>query len=177
MLTKIFSIKSLFTGAALMAGAMVLTPTASALGVGDEAPCVILEQVQADGSSTEGCIRDVLDPNHQFTLIEFFSITCSACHKNLPKVSALSKEVEATTTMRLVSIDRNEEKVREYVEKKSDLIRFPVAFDVERDAKRAYDVVSTPTIFVLDRDYVVRYKNTGVLSEDDLDELRQLLSE
>lgn len=172
-----FQLRSFVTGAALAASALGFAYSASALEVGETAPCVVLDQVQADGSNTEGCIRDVINENHRYTLIEFFSTTCSACAENLPKVSALSEDVQGTTTVRLVSIDRNEANVRTYVNQHRDLINFPVAFDVNRDAKRAYDITQTPTLFVLDRQNVVHYKHTGVLSDADLVHLRQLLSQ
>lgn len=145
-----------------------------ALEVGDTAPCVVLENVQSDGSSKENCIRDH-EESQRYTLIEFFSINCQDCAANLPRLSALAQEIEGTTATRLVSIDRNDRAVRSYIDDHRDLIQFPVALDFERSAKRAYDVVATPTVFILDGNHQVIFKHTGVFGSDDLEAIRALV--
>lgn len=162
-----------------LAAALALTTSISsfALEVGDSAPCVVLEQQSASGQELEGCIRDVLNENQTHTLIEFFSITCSTCQKNLPKVAALATDISKTATTRLVSVDRKTEDVKAYLASQNvkPSIVFPVAFDVERDAKKAYGVVQTPTLFILNRANVVVYKHSGELSEKDLAEIRHIV--
>jgi thiol-disulfide isomerase/thioredoxin len=150
---------------------------ASGLEVGQNAPCVILEGQDPNGKATEGCIRDVINPTHTHTLIEFFSVDCSTCLKNLPKVSQLTKELASHATVRLVSVDRDAQRVKAFLSNSphSQHINFPVAFDTERDAKKAYGVVSTPTIFILDRKNDVVYKHSGELSQADLNDIKQLI--
>lgn len=142
--------------------------------VGDTADCVILNQIAPDGSESEHCIRDP-KVEGQAKVLEFFSATCSACQANLPIVSALSARLEGKATVRLVGIDRSEALIREYLQRNKDLIRFEVALDTNRDAKRAYDVIATPTLYVLDRDNKVIFKHTGVLSNADVQEIEGLV--
>lgn len=168
--------RSLILAITLAAPLAFLAPQARALEVGEEAPCVILNHIAADGSESEHCIRE---PNKegQFKVLEFFSATCGACARNLPKVSAIAKRVENVATVRLVGIDRSESLLRDYVSMNRNLVQFEVALDTSRDAKRAYDVISTPTLFVLDANDVVRFKHEGVLSDADSAEIERLVTE
>lgn len=151
-------------------------PEAKALNVGDTAPCVVLTHIQPDGSAdSEHCIRDP-EVAGQYKILEFFSATCSACALNLPKVSGLAQRLEGKATTRLVGIDRSEALLREYVASHRDQIRFEVALDTARDAKRAYDVVATPTLFVLDANDVVKFVKVGVLSDEDLTAIEALVT-
>ena len=152
---------------ASMLAAAILPATASALEVGDTAPCVVLENIEPSGDSTEACIRDHQD-GQEFTIVEFFSVFCGACTRNLPTVSALADMVEENTQTRLVAIDRSRFDVQDYLDDHQDLIHFPVALDVDRDAKRAYDVIYTPTLFVLDANQKVVYKHVGMLTRSDV---------
>lgn len=149
---------------------------ASALEVGDAAPCVVLEQQLPNGDSFEGCIRDQLRPETQsFTIIDFSSIYCSVCEANLPALSQLAVDVDSTTTTRKVTIDRSKQEVQEYLESKGSLITFPTAFDTDRDAKRAYDVVSTPTMFILNKQNEIIYKHTGLLADEAIREIKEIV--
>ncbi len=148
---------------------------AAALEVGDAAPCVVVNHIQADGTEAEHCIRDRLE-NQNYTILEFFSITCSACQANLPKLNMLGTSVAELATTRMVAIDRNEQAVREYIMKNQSELRFEIGLDVDRDAKKAYGVVSTPTLFVLDKDLVVVYKHEGLLSASDIMKIQDIVS-
>src|ERR1700756_4846227 len=104
-----------------------------ALEVGQAAPCVDLQDVQPDGSIINHCIR-TRDATQTFALLEFFSTTCSDCIENLPKASALQKEISATTVVRLIGIDRDPAAIKSYINDNRNLIQFPVALDSDRDA-------------------------------------------
>lgn len=142
-----------------------------ALEIGDSAPCVILDHVQNGVESTH-CIRDPQVEGRP-VLIEFFSITCSDCLKNLPKIKELARQLEGIATVRFVSIDRDEKKVRDYIAHHQ--IDLEVAFDVDRDARRAYGVSVTPTLFLLNQENTIVEKHTGVLSHQDIDHVIRLV--
>jgi peroxiredoxin len=147
---------------------------AFALEVGQNAPCVELDNVEANGSVTHECIR-THDANQSYTLLEFFQTTCSDCAENLPKLSALEDEINATTKVRLVGIDRSADDIRAYINGHHDLIRFPTAIDSDRDATIAYGVHATPTVFILDANNNVVYKHEGVFSAEDEAQIRDLV--
>lgn len=153
---------------------LVVGLSANALEVGETAPCVVLNHIAADNTESEHCIRE-RGEHQKFTLVEFFSITCSACAANLPKLRELGASVEHNALTRMVSIDRNEAAVRAFVKKNRQNLPFEIALDTERDAKRAYDVISTPTLFVLDQNESVVFKHEGVLSTQDIQEIQTLI--
>lgn len=138
-----------------------------ALEIGDAAPCVVLDHTQQGVDSTH-CIRDPQVEGRP-VFVEFFSITCSDCQKNLPNIKKLAESLEGRATVRLVSVDRDEQKVRQYMAQNQ--INLEVAFDTNRDARRAYKVSATPTLFLLNQENTVVDKHVGVLSQQDLIEL------
>lgn len=147
---------------------------ASAFEVGDHAACVVLPDVQTDGTTVSQCIR-TKEPGKSYVLLEFFSATCSDCAANLPLLSKLASEISPTTTTRLVGIDRSEADLRAYVDGHRDLIHFPVALDFERDAKKTYGVTATPTIFILDSNNQVIYKLVDVFNDEQLALVKSLV--
>ncbi len=152
------------------------TPRALALEVGDAAPCVVLKHISPNGGAdAEHCIREP-EVEGQYKVLEFFSATCSDCALNLPKVSGLAMRLRGKATTRLIGIDRSESLLREYTSSHRDQIKFEVALDTNRDAKRAYDVVATPTLFVLDNKDVVKFKKVGVLNEQDLSTIESIVT-
>ena len=156
---KLFKFLSATIATTLMLGSM-----AFALDVGQSAPCVVLDHTQ-NGVDSSHCIREPQVEGRP-VLIEFFSITCSDCMKNLPRVKALAQALQGQATVRLISIDRDVNKVREYIQ--ANKIDLEVAFDSNRDARKAYGVSVTPTLFILDQENTIAEKHTGVLSEKDL---------
>jgi thiol-disulfide isomerase/thioredoxin len=138
-----------------------------ALEAGQSAPCVVLDHTQG-GRDSEHCIRDP-QVKDKPVVIEFFSITCSDCQKNLPQIKKLAQQLQGKATIRLVSIDRNVTAVRQYIVDNN--IQMEVAFDSERNARKAYEVVSTPTLFVLDKTNTIIEKHSGVLSDAVVKEL------
>lgn len=141
--------------------------SAHALDVGQNGPCVVLNHIQPSGADSEHCIRD---PNveGQFKIVEFFSAVCSDCNRNRPIVFRLFQEIGREVTFRFVGIDRNEALIRNYVASNRAEIPFEVALDTSREAARAYGVVATPTLFVLNPENKIVYKHQGVLSSSDL---------
>lgn len=160
----------------MLIGLMALTgsTTAHALEVGDAAPCVVLNQIAPDAMEKEHCIRDK-NEGTQFTVIEFFSATCSDCQMNLPHFNQLAMESVHRATFRLVGIDRDEQLLRDYIKKNAQLISFETALDTNRDAKTAYNVVATPTLFVLDSDNKIVFKHVGVLKPADMCALESVI--
>ena len=147
---------------------------AAGLKVGDQAPCVVLNNIAANGMESEHCIRDPKVAG-QAKVLEFFSATCSDCHENLPIVSALADRLDRKATLRLVGIDRSETLLRDYIHQHADLIHFDVALDTNRDAKRAYDIIETPTTFVLDAHNKVLFRQAGVLTPAELKTIETLV--
>ncbi|MCO5142845.1 MAG: TlpA family protein disulfide reductase [Oligoflexia bacterium] len=164
--------KNVFLAIAIGIGAFA--SNSFALEVGEQAPCVVLEHLGTpSGQDSTHCIRDAREG--QKVILEFFSATCSDCAKNLPIVSNLSRELGNTALVRLVGIDRSEQLLRDHYNSNKNLIPGEVALDTDRDAKKAYGVVSTPTMFILDSEYKVIFKHKGVLKNSDVQEIKNLV--
>lgn len=147
-----------------------------ALEVGDMAPCVFLENLNPNGTKSDTCIRE-REGDQKYTLLEFFSIYCGACQVNLPKINRLGHELSTTTKTRFIAIDRNSTMVTAYIDRNPLISEFTVALDSERNAKRAYEIFQTPTMFILDDTNRIIYKHIGVLSESSISEIRELLDQ
>ncbi len=158
----------------ILLASFVLSFSSFAVGVGDDAPCVILNDVQTDGTSVEQCLRTRTN-GKDYLLLEFFSINCSTCKKNLPILSKLASEVDHLADTRIVSVDRNEKAVFDYIANNQEVINFPVALDSGRDAMKAYKARRTPTLFVLDKNEKVIYRHSGLLKSKDLNKIKSLL--
>ena len=150
---------------------------AQALEVGDSAPCVMINHISPARVESEHCIRDA-KVESQKKVLEFFLTTCSDCLANLPKFSDLAHRFGSTATFRLIGIDRNEMAIRSYLATHAHLIGasgIDTGLDTDRDAKKAYGVVATPTLFVLDHNNTIIYKHVGQLTAKDITELETIL--
>ncbi len=156
---------------------IMLTINLYALEVGQTAPCVTLEGLDAAGNPVEGCIRDQVDTNHTHTLLEFFSITCKTCNKNLPNLNRLTKAIEDKVTVRIVTLNENVEEVKAYLKKPeiAAFVNFHTAFDPDLKAKDSYGVSKTPTHFILNKQNEVIYKHLGLLAERDIEDIKALV--
>ncbi len=147
---------------------------AHALEVGEQAPCVELNQIAADGSEAEHCIRD-RKVKGQPVVQEYFSVTCSDCFDSFALMNPLSKELDAKATFRMVTVDRDEKEVRAFLSQNKSLISHEVALDSERTATKVYGVTQTPTIFVLNGKNVIVYKHVGIVTEDSAAKLKEAI--
>jgi thiol-disulfide isomerase/thioredoxin len=168
-LTAVASLLSVFLA---LAGNLPSARADSGLGVGDNAPCISLRDVQPDGHELDQCIRS--RPDHvKYILVEFFSITCSACLDNMPVVAQLARDLGGNAATRLIAIDRDEAAIRQYIaETPADLKPFPIALDTKREAKKAFGIYATPTLFILNSTNQIVYKHIGTLSPDDVEAIK-----
>ncbi len=167
------SIRNIFSSFVL--AATLWGPSAFALNVGDTAPAIQLSTLATDGTLSDVNLLSRDLGEQRFTMLEFFSITCGPCVRNLPTYNSLGNEIVPTTKTRLVAIDRDVGAVTEFVNVNRAHVQMPVSFDNNRDALRAYGVRATPTLFILDANQQIIYKHVGTLSAADVSEIRSLV--
>ena len=143
-----------------------------ALNVGDQAPQI--SGLKHQTPSAEQIVADLTSPG-KVTVLEFFATTCSACTENLPFISQIQSELSDKADFKLVGIDRNESLVTNYIQKYSDMQKFQVVFDSQRQASKAYALKYTPTTFVISEEGKVLFKYIGVFEPETMDQLRQVL--
>lgn len=154
----------------------LMATQAFALKVGDVAPAVDgLKHLSTAGQLQE---QQLLQTNHsgQFLVLEFFSITCSACSENLPLLTEISRQFHDRATFKLVSIDRNESAVMDFVQQEPLMHENTLVLDLQRLATTAYELKYTPTTFVVSAAGKIVFKHIGVFEPETMEELKLLLS-
>lgn len=153
-------------------GLVTATASAQALEVGDTAPNLELVNILPNGSdSTHAVLASAKGP----VLLDFFSVTCGYCIRNLPKLTQLTTDVAGHATVRIVGIDRNEQRMRNFHSENRELFNMDFALDNARKVKDAYGVTATPTYFVVDANGKIVFKEVGELSDEQVAQVRALL--
>ena len=155
----------------------VVPVPAFAVEVGDTVGCVKLKEVFNPQRETRGptSCMEAQEERNQFTLLEFFTVECGYCHQNLPIFARLSEEIRGTTSSRLVSLTRDLSSVNGYIQRNHQEMVNPVLLDERLEAQRGYQIKYVPTIFLIDQNKKVIFKKIGVLSDQDLEEIRRLV--
>jgi peroxiredoxin len=145
-----------------------------ALEVGDKVPVIDLKDVQTDGSVIE---QNISTPNAagQYVILDFFQTTCGYCIDNLPTLALLTKELAEVATLRQIGLDRNEQKVHEYIKRYKEHIVFPVSLDSQRVATRAFGIQGTPSMFIVGPDGTIVYTHLGSLGDEDVAAIRKVV--
>ena len=109
--------------------------------------------------STTGTTVSLSSYRGSIVLLEFMDVDCPACNDEVPTLVSLHQNYSAT--VRFLSIDVNfvdelDTDVKIDAWASSHGANWPYALDVGGTVRRMYGVTSTPTVFVLDADGVVR---------------------
>jgi len=105
-------------------------------------------------------------------LIDFWATWCGPCRMELPHVQKIYDDLKDEGLEVLAISNEREATIRRFIEKAG--YSFPVLLDSGRAASRAYQVSSLPTLFVIDREGVIRSHLVGLRPEG---VIRQALAE
>lgn len=147
----------------------ILVDPSHALEVGDEVPSFKIKTV--DGKSFE---MDKLRGKSSLFLV-FWATWCPVCKEEIPKVKSLYLSFNPKGMEFLainVGINDSEKKVIKY--KKKYGLDYPTAFDAGSVVTKSFGVMGTPTIIIVDRQGVVRYKG-GAVPDNLGDHFEQLM--
>lgn len=145
-----------------------------ALNVGEFAPCVVLEDIQVDGSSKEQCIRTPRKKG-QFVVLEYFSPVCEDCIANLPILSELAEDIYQRATTRLIGVDKSKETLLNFIHDHKVNITVPVSLDTDRDAYKTYGVTAVPALFILNAKNFIVYKHVGPLTPEAVEAIKKIV--
>ncbi len=156
---------------------LITTTNAFGLEVGDfykeDAQLIHLMGAQSEQISS---LSDRLN-NHEFLVLEFFLTTCSACRENRPIFMSLARDLSHKAVFKFVGIDNKESTLRSFYQSQlSEIIFFPYVLDNKRIAAKSFNIQSTPTSFILDRNNRIIYKHEGVFSKIDLEKINELIN-
>jgi thiol-disulfide isomerase/thioredoxin len=100
----------------------------------------------------------------QVVLIEFWATWCPPCRESIPELVSFSKHyTEEELTFLGISVDEGGdavERVKAFMEKYN--VTFTSLLD-DGDTRKAYDLRSIPTLFLLDRDHRIAEKHEGFI--------------
>ena len=101
-------------------------------------------------------------------VLSFWASWCTPCRKELPELAKLAKE-RTDLVFLAVNVDRD----RADAEKFLSTVPFelPIGFDNEAVALGGYGVVSMPTMFIVDKKGITRFKKSGFSQENGFSEL------
>ena len=143
----------------MVAAGMSSPSGASAQGValpnGSEAPSIVLELV--DGGTLD--LGDVM--GRKPVLLEFWATWCEKCEALHPRmVEAFEQFGDRVEFVGVaVAVGQSKRGVRRHLEKRP--LPFPMTWDANGEAVRAYDVMLTSTIVIVDAEGRVAYSGTG----------------
>ncbi len=96
-------------------------------------------------------------------VLVFWATWCPECKKEIPDINKLYKQIKPIGMALLavdVGINDSEAKVKRYIEKYG--LSYPVAFDKGAKITKDFNVQGTPTVIVLDKNGIVRYRGVHI---------------
>lgn len=106
-------------------------------------------------------------------VLSFWASWCGPCRLELPALSELQKQ-RPDIAIYAVNVDRDRRKAEGFL--KQVKVELPVVWDNESLAMGQYDVLSMPTMFLLDARGTVKLRKVGYSSEKGLAELEAALA-
>ena len=101
-------------------------------------------------------------------VLSFWASWCSPCRQELPELAKLAKE-RTDIVFVSVNVDRTADKAEEFLAQTQ--VDLPIAMDSESLVMGQFNVMSMPTIFVIDRKGNVSYRKVGYSAEKGFTEL------
>ena len=112
-------------------------------------------------------VHDMASYKGKVVVMDFWGSWCGPCRMELPLFEAMYQRYKQNPKVAFVSInweraqgaEEHRGLAREYMKKNN--FSFPVMYDHERNAVGAYEIQGFPTVFLVDREGLVRYVNVG----------------
>jgi thiol-disulfide isomerase/thioredoxin len=108
-------------------------------------------------------------------LLSFWATWCHFCREEMPVLESLYGEYEGRVEFAAVNLTHLDsvKSVEEYVQEQD--LRLPVYLDKDGEVTELFQVVSTPTVVLLDQDGKVVYRKIGAGGKDSEKALKQQL--
>ena len=105
-------------------------------------------------------------------VLSFWASWCGPCRLELPALSELQKQ-RPDVTILAVNVDRERSRAEGFLRQVT--VELPIVWDTESLAMGQYDVLSMPTMFLLDAQGTVKLRKVGFSAEKGLSELEEAL--
>lgn len=106
-------------------------------------------------------------------VLSFWASWCGPCRQELPALEALAK-ARGDIEVFAVNVDRDPALARRFLSQVT--IDLPIVMDPESAALGLYEVLSMPTMFLVDRNGTVKFRKTGFSQANGLAELEAALA-
>ncbi|MCA9507962.1 MAG: TlpA family protein disulfide reductase [Myxococcales bacterium] len=128
--------------------------------------CPTLEHISGES-------KNICDTSgNSFIVLEFFSASCPHCKRNVEPFKKLEEKVKGLAYSRLISIN-NLVAAKNFAQQQN--ISTDMAIDPSGIAQRAYRITKVPSIFVLNQNQNIIYRHYGVLNENDIEAIYNLV--
>ncbi len=150
----------LFTGAVIACSATVRAGEAQGLPIGTPAPALTIQNLDGEPVDLGAMI------GQRPILLEFWATWCPLCEVLLPRLRAAAELYGDRVTFLgvNVTVSQTKEQVRAYLDEHHP--PFVTLWDDEGELVRAYDVLGTSLITIIDSEGIVAYSGYG--AEQDL---------
>jgi cytochrome c biogenesis protein CcmG/thiol:disulfide interchange protein DsbE len=98
-------------------------------------------------------------------LIDFWATWCDPCRLSFPRYQALSSRHGDDVVVVGISEDDEDAGIDRFIEETG--ARFPVAWDGDKTLAQRYRINSMPTLFIIDKNGLVRYVHQGFRPGDE----------
>jgi thiol-disulfide isomerase/thioredoxin len=112
------------------------------------------------------------DTRGKTVVLSFWASWCGPCRLELPALAALQKTRD-DVVIYAVNVDRERKDAARFLSKVA--FDLPIVWDNRAEALGQYDVLSMPTMFLLDAQGTVKWRKTGFSRENGLKELEAQL--
>lgn len=138
----------------LLLGVLTFPLSLQAAQVGEAMPSFTLTTL--DGKLMDS--KDII--GKKSVLFVFWATWCPNCKAEIPQINEMVAEFEPQGMLFLgvnVGVNDSEKKVRRYAEKYQ--IHYPLYFDQKSQLTREFGVTGTPTVIIVDKNGIVRYRD------------------
>ncbi|MEO8512458.1 MAG: TlpA disulfide reductase family protein [Ignavibacteria bacterium] len=117
-------------------------------------------------SDINGNSISLADLKGKVVLIDFWASWCVPCKKSMPHIIELyNNRTDSLFTVIAVNVDEEKSKINEFAGSINVTFPFPVIFDKESKLPSIYSVEGMPTTVIIDKEGIIRFKETGFTSE------------
>ncbi len=149
--------------------------SAATLNVGDQAPCITLQQLDSTGTMTDVSTCAATMQGKKIVL-DFFATWCGFCIENMPNWEALSAKYSSKAEFRIMGLDEDPAELSKYFAGK-DLANYSVVFDSKLVSAEPFGIEGIPTTVVIGTDGKIQFIHVGTFeTPEQLKELEDILN-
>lgn len=119
-------------------------------------------------ATLDGGTFSLQDQRGKPVVLSFWASWCGPCRQELPALAALQKE-RSDIRIFAINVDRDPRLAKRFLSQVP--VDLPIVWDPDAKALGQYEVLSMPTLFLLDRNLTVKLRKTGFNPQHGLSEL------